>query len=41
MKISIELQMLRAKLAEFTLTDSPLWVQCFNAICRLEWLLQI
>jgi hypothetical protein len=41
MKRSNELKKLRFYLARLTESDSPMWVQCFNAICRLAWLLQI
>jgi hypothetical protein len=38
MNPSDELNKLRVKLAEFTLTDSTQWLQCFNDICKIEWL---
>lgn len=36
MKPTEELKRLYAKLAELAATDSPLWLDCWNAIVRLE-----
>ena len=36
MKPTEELKRLRAKLAELTAINSPLWLDCWNAIVRLE-----